>query len=41
MAIQMDVVTTVEIEVDVDKAGRRHGVSSLSVDSSEKDAHHH
>ncbi|OIW31699.1 hypothetical protein CONLIGDRAFT_697950 [Coniochaeta ligniaria NRRL 30616] len=41
MAIQMDVVTTVEIEVDVDKAGTRHREYSMSVDSSEKDAQHH
>lgn len=40
MAIQMDVVTTVEIEVDVDKAGTRHREYSLSVGSLEKDAQH-
>ncbi len=41
MAIQMDVVTTVEVEVDIDKAVTRHREYSMSVDSSEKDAQHH
>ena len=37
LAIQMDVVTTVEVEMDVDKMGRRHRESSLS-SSLDKDA---
>lgn len=37
MAIQMDVVTTVEVEVDADKAGTRHREYSMSVGSSEKE----
>jgi hypothetical protein len=41
MAIQMDVVTTVEVEVDADKRDTRTRQYSLSVNSSEKDVRHH